>query len=207
MANAWILHVKQFASAHRMKYGDALKNPHCKASYHKKKQRNGGMLTNDSDHEDESEVQEVADAEINIPDLPWASLLANHAQYNNGNIPIATALGIIEPAVAIIPSRERLTREIFLFNRNILYQRSLELWRRRCTEIDKENIRRLERREFGNLPYPSPPNRDYFNDRSNPTPDITFEANMKLGNGLVRRKKKKNTSVNKKHMISLLYPK
>jgi hypothetical protein len=43
MTNAWITHAKQFASAHHMKYGDALKNPHCKASYQKQKMK-GGML-------------------------------------------------------------------------------------------------------------------------------------------------------------------
>ena len=41
MPSAWITHVKQFASQHHMKYGNALKHPQCKASYHKLK---GGMM-------------------------------------------------------------------------------------------------------------------------------------------------------------------
>ena len=35
MANAWIEHIKSFAEKHNMSYKDALKNPQCKASYHK----------------------------------------------------------------------------------------------------------------------------------------------------------------------------
>ena len=35
MVNPWISHVKDFAHQHRLKYGDALKHPQCKASYHK----------------------------------------------------------------------------------------------------------------------------------------------------------------------------
>ena len=43
MANAWITHVKAFAQQHNMRYGDALKHPQCKTSYHSGKQRiNGG---------------------------------------------------------------------------------------------------------------------------------------------------------------------
>ena len=41
MTNAWITHVKQFASKHHLKYGDALKHPQCKTTYHKIK---GGMI-------------------------------------------------------------------------------------------------------------------------------------------------------------------
>ena len=41
MTNAWITHVKQFASKHHLKYGDALKHPQCKTTYHKSK---GGMI-------------------------------------------------------------------------------------------------------------------------------------------------------------------
>ena len=41
MPSAWITHVKQFASQNHMKYGNALKHPQCKASYHKLK---GGMI-------------------------------------------------------------------------------------------------------------------------------------------------------------------
>ena len=43
MVNAWIAHVKQFAAQHRMKYGDALKHPECRSSYHSGK-RTGGMV-------------------------------------------------------------------------------------------------------------------------------------------------------------------
>jgi hypothetical protein len=32
-ANRWIVHVKEFASKYNMTYGDALKNPTCKATY------------------------------------------------------------------------------------------------------------------------------------------------------------------------------
>jgi hypothetical protein len=32
-ANRWIVHVKEFASKHNMKYGEALKHPTCKATY------------------------------------------------------------------------------------------------------------------------------------------------------------------------------
>ena len=42
MPNAWITHVKQFASKHKMKYGDALKHPQCKSTYHSKS--TGGMI-------------------------------------------------------------------------------------------------------------------------------------------------------------------
>ena len=35
MTNGWIIHVKSFASKHHLKYGDALKHPQCKATYHK----------------------------------------------------------------------------------------------------------------------------------------------------------------------------
>ena len=41
MPSPWITHVKQFASQNHMKYGNALKHPQCKASYHKLK---GGMI-------------------------------------------------------------------------------------------------------------------------------------------------------------------
>ncbi len=33
MPNAWILHVKQYASQNNLKYKDALKDPECRASY------------------------------------------------------------------------------------------------------------------------------------------------------------------------------
>ena len=42
MPNAWITHVKQFASQHKMKYGVALKQPQCKSTYHSKS--TGGMI-------------------------------------------------------------------------------------------------------------------------------------------------------------------
>ena len=45
MASAWISHVKAFAVQHKMKYGDALKNPECKSSYHSGN-RKGGRLVN-----------------------------------------------------------------------------------------------------------------------------------------------------------------
>ena len=32
----WICHVKAFAIEHKLKYGEALKNPKCSASYKKK---------------------------------------------------------------------------------------------------------------------------------------------------------------------------
>ena len=32
----WICHVKAFATEHKLKYGEALKNPKCSASYTKK---------------------------------------------------------------------------------------------------------------------------------------------------------------------------
>jgi hypothetical protein len=47
MPNAWITHVKQFASQHKMKYGDALKHPQCKASYHGKTVRGGNAVDTD----------------------------------------------------------------------------------------------------------------------------------------------------------------
>ena len=34
MVNSWITHVKQFAAKHHLKYGDALKRPQCRVSYH-----------------------------------------------------------------------------------------------------------------------------------------------------------------------------
>ena len=34
MVNSWITHVKQFAAKHNLKYGDALKRPQCRVSYH-----------------------------------------------------------------------------------------------------------------------------------------------------------------------------
>lgn len=33
--NPWIEHVKKWASAHNMKYRDALKDPKCKSAYKK----------------------------------------------------------------------------------------------------------------------------------------------------------------------------
>lgn len=33
MPNKWIQHVKEFADKHKLKYGEALKHPQCKASY------------------------------------------------------------------------------------------------------------------------------------------------------------------------------
>jgi hypothetical protein len=42
MPNKWISHVKSFASKNGMKYGDALKDPKCKAAYkHGSKMRGG----------------------------------------------------------------------------------------------------------------------------------------------------------------------
>ena len=35
MPNAWVNHVKQYASQNNLKYGDALKDPACKSSYTK----------------------------------------------------------------------------------------------------------------------------------------------------------------------------
>ena len=35
MPNAWINHVKEYASKNNLKYGDALKSPDCKSSYSK----------------------------------------------------------------------------------------------------------------------------------------------------------------------------
>lgn len=35
MANAWIMHVKDYAKKHGMSYRDALKHPGCKSSYKK----------------------------------------------------------------------------------------------------------------------------------------------------------------------------
>jgi len=32
----WICHVKAFATEHKLKYGEALKNPKCSASYTRK---------------------------------------------------------------------------------------------------------------------------------------------------------------------------
>lgn len=41
MANAWIEHVKEYALVHNIRYGDALRDPNCKSSYHGK---SGGAL-------------------------------------------------------------------------------------------------------------------------------------------------------------------
>lgn len=38
MVNAWIIHVKDFASKNGMKYGDALRDEDCKKAYRKSKQ-------------------------------------------------------------------------------------------------------------------------------------------------------------------------
>lgn len=35
MPSKWILHVKDFATKHKLSYRDALKDPKCKASYKK----------------------------------------------------------------------------------------------------------------------------------------------------------------------------
>ena len=49
MTNAWIAHVKAFATQRKMKYGDALKHPDCKSSYHSGK-RTGKGFTSDTDY-------------------------------------------------------------------------------------------------------------------------------------------------------------
>ena len=46
MVNAWITHVKQYASEKGMKYGDALKDPACKSSYTKTGKGILGMTRN-----------------------------------------------------------------------------------------------------------------------------------------------------------------
>jgi len=44
MTNDWINHVKEFATQHRMRYGDALRHPQCKSSYHKSKIEGSGKF-------------------------------------------------------------------------------------------------------------------------------------------------------------------
>jgi len=35
--NKWVVHCKAYAAKHKMKYGDAMKDPKCKSSYKAKK--------------------------------------------------------------------------------------------------------------------------------------------------------------------------
>jgi len=65
MANAWVEHVRKFASKNGISYGCAVSDPECKASYHKQKARNAKKTRTPA-----QETEGMGGEDVNVAEKP-----------------------------------------------------------------------------------------------------------------------------------------
>jgi hypothetical protein len=65
MANAWVEHVRKFASKNGISYGCAVSDPECKASYHKQKARNAKKTRTPA-----QETEGMGAEDVNVAEKP-----------------------------------------------------------------------------------------------------------------------------------------
>ena len=63
MPNAWVEHVRKFASKNGMSYGCAVSDPECKAKYHRQKARNAKMTRTPAQETEGMGAEDVSVAE------------------------------------------------------------------------------------------------------------------------------------------------